>query len=131
VAKGAFVLLSADYRIGVDGPFSIGLNEVKIGMTMHHVGITLAHDRLGKAAFQRSVINAEMFTPQGAMEAGFLDKVVAIEELMPTALAVAQEFKKLNMSAHKNTKLKVRKALLDTMDRSIELDKQTSVTIGV
>ena len=81
--------------------------------------------------FQRSVINAEMFTPQGAMEAGFLDKVVAIEELMPTALAVAQEFKKLNMSAHKNTKLKVRKALLDTMDRSIELDKQTSVTIGV
>ena len=28
VAKGAFILLSADYRIGVEGPFSIGLNEV-------------------------------------------------------------------------------------------------------
>ena len=34
VAKGAFLLLSADYRLGVDGPFSIGLNEVQIGMTM-------------------------------------------------------------------------------------------------
>ena len=27
VAKGAFLLLSADYRIGVEGPFSIGLND--------------------------------------------------------------------------------------------------------
>ena len=26
VAKGAFILLSADYRIGVEGPFNIGLN---------------------------------------------------------------------------------------------------------
>ena len=46
VAKGAFLLLSVDYRIGVEGPFSIGLNEVQIGMTMHHAGIELARDRL-------------------------------------------------------------------------------------
>lgn len=128
VAKGAFVLLSADYRIGVEGPFSIGLNEVKIGMTMHHVGITLARDRLTPAAFQRSVINAEMFNPQGALVAGFLDRVVAPEQLMPTALEVAQEFKKLNMNAHKHTKRKARKGLLDTMDQAIESDKSVSVT---
>ncbi|MEG2134138.1 crotonase/enoyl-CoA hydratase family protein, partial [Pseudomonas sp.] len=58
VAKGAFLLLSADYRIGVEGPFSIGLNEVQIGMTMHHAGIELARDRLRRSAFHRSVINA-------------------------------------------------------------------------
>jgi enoyl-CoA hydratase len=124
VAKGAFILLSADYRIGVEGPFSIGLNEVQIGMTMHHVGIELARDRLGKAAFQRSVINGEMFDPQGAVNAGFLDKLVPAEQLLATAQAVAQQMKKINMSAHKNTKLKVRKALLETLDQAIELDKQ-------
>ncbi len=85
VAKGAFILLSADYRIGVEGAFSIGLNEVQIGMTMHHVGIELARDRLRKSAFQRSVINGEMFDPQGALSAGFLDKVVAADALLPTA----------------------------------------------
>ena len=53
VAKGAFLLLSVDYRIGVEGPFSIGLNEVQIGMTMHHAGIELARDRLRKSAFHR------------------------------------------------------------------------------
>jgi enoyl-CoA hydratase len=127
VAKGAFLLLSADYRIGVEGPFSIGLNEVQIGMTMHHVGILLARDRLSNAAFQRSVISAEMFTPAAAVDAGFLDRVVAPEQLLSAAMEVAQRLKKLNMGAHKGTKRKARKALLDALDAAIEVDKGTSV----
>ncbi|WP_448632851.1 MULTISPECIES: crotonase/enoyl-CoA hydratase family protein [Pseudomonas fluorescens group] len=124
VAKGAFLLLSADYRIGVDGPFSIGLNEVQIGMTMHHAGIELARDRLRKSAFHRSVINAEMFNPQDAVGAGFLDKVVSAQELQEAALEAARQLKKLNMTAHKNTKLKVRKALLETLDSAILQDQE-------
>jgi len=123
VAKGAFLLLAADYRVGIDGPYTIGLNEVQIGMTMHHAGIALARDRLRKTAFQRSVINAEMFDPQGAKEAGFLDQVVAAEELMDVSRARAQQLKKINMQAHGRTKLKVRQALLDTLAKAIELDK--------
>lgn len=124
VAKGAFLLLSADYRIGVEGPFSIGLNEVQIGMTMHHAGIELARDRLRRSAFHRSVINGEMFDPISAVDAGFLDKVVAAEQLQEAALAAARQLKKINMSAHKNTKLKVRKALLETLDDAIILDQE-------
>lgn len=124
VAKGAFLLLSADYRIGVGGPFRIGLNEVEIGMTMHHVGIELARDRLRKSFLNRSVINAEMFDPQQALAAGFLDAVVAPEELMPTARAVAQDMKRLNLAAHAKTKVKLRAGLLQTLDAAIEADKQ-------
>jgi enoyl-CoA hydratase len=124
VAKGAFILLSADYRIGVDGPFSIGLNEVQIGMTMHNAGIELARDRLRRSAFHRSVINGEMFDPKSAVDAGFLDKVVAAEELQGAALAAARQLKKINMLAHKNTKLKVRKALLEALDNAIIQDQE-------
>ncbi|NLJ12955.1 crotonase/enoyl-CoA hydratase family protein [Denitrificimonas caeni] len=123
IAKGAFLLLSADYRIGAEGAFNIGLNEVLIGMTMHHAGIELAKDRLSKAAFQRSVINGELFSPAAAVEAGFLDRVVPAEQLMATALGVATLMKKINMKAHRNTKLKVRKQLLETLDAAVELDK--------
>lgn len=127
VAKGAFLLLSADYRIGVEGPFTIGLNEVKIGMTMHHVGIALARDRLTKPEFQRSVINAEMFNPQTALVAGFLDQVVPADQLMVAANVTAQEFKKLNLKAHAQTKLKVRKDLLEALDAAIAIDKLTTL----
>jgi len=123
VAKGAFLLLSADYRIGVDGPFSIGLNEVQIGMTMHHAGIELARDRLRRSAFHRSVINGEMFSPQDAVDAGFLDKLVAPQDLQETALNAARQLKKININAHKKTKLKVRKELLETLDHAIILDQ--------
>ena len=59
------------------------------------IGIELARDRLRRSYFNRSVINAEMFEPQEAVKAGFLDAVVAPEELMPAALAMAEQMKKL------------------------------------
>ncbi|MDF2490471.1 MAG: Enoyl-CoA hydratase/isomerase [Pseudomonas sp.] len=124
VAKGAFLLLSADYRIGVEGPYKICLNEVQIGMTMHQAGIELARDRLRRSAFHRAVINAEAFDPQGAMDAGFLDKVVPAEQLQEAALSAARELKKINMLAHRNTKLKVRQALLDNLEAAIAQDQQ-------
>ena len=46
VAKGAFLLLSVDYRIGVEGDFKICMNEVQIGMTMHHAGVAIARAKL-------------------------------------------------------------------------------------
>jgi len=124
VAKGAFLLLAADYRIGVEGPFTIALNEVQIGMTMHHAGIELARDRLTPAAFQRAVINAEPFDPAGALQAGFLDRVVSVGELLPSAMAAAAQMKKLNMKAHAATKLKVRRAFLERLDAAIQADRQ-------
>ena len=124
IAKGAFLLLSSDYRIGADGAFKIGLNEVTIGMTMHHVGIELARARLSHNSFSRSVINAELFGPQQAVDAGFLDRVVPAEELEAEAMAMAAELTKLNMSAHRNTKLKSRKALLELLDWAIEEDQK-------
>ncbi|MCH2907709.1 hypothetical protein K3W06_14770, partial [Listeria monocytogenes] len=75
-------------------------------------------------AFTRSVINAEMFSPAAAVDAGFLDTLVSADQLQESARAAAQQLKKLNMTAHRNTKLKVRKALLETLDQAIELDKK-------
>jgi enoyl-CoA hydratase len=68
-----------------------------------------------------------MFTPAAAVDAGFLDRVVAPDQLLSAAMEVAQRLKKLNMGAHKGTKRKARKALLDALDAAIEVDKGTSV----
>ena len=123
MAMGAFLLLSADYRIGVEGAFNIGLNEVKIGMTMPDTGIALARDRLATHVFQRAVCNSEIFTPQDAVSAGFLDKVVAVEQLATAAFEVALQLQKLNMTAHKNTKRKLRKGLFADMEAGISADR--------
>jgi enoyl-CoA hydratase len=41
---------------------------------------------------------------------------------------VADQLKKLNMTAHRNTKLKVRRDLLDALDAAIAIDRTVSLT---
>lgn len=130
IAKGAFLLLSADYRLGVDGDFKIGLNEVMIGMTMHNAGIEIAKARLSPIFFERSVSCAEMYNPKDAVAAGFLDKVLPKEHLLPTAVKIAQLFGQLNPVAHTNTKLKVRAAYLKALEVAIEKDLVEEIQIN-
>ena len=127
VAKGAFLLLAADYRIGVQGKFKIGLNEVAIGMTMHNAGIELARGRLAPVFFNRSVILAEMVSPDDAVTAGFLDKVVDESAFIQTVTGIAQMMTKLDMKAHHQTKLKARAELLNVLDAAIEHDIGSSL----
>lgn len=129
IAQGCFTLMACDYRIGVDGPFQLGLNEVQIGMTMHQFGIELPRARLTPSYFQRSVINAQMYSPAEAVEGGFLDKIVAAENLMAEALLEAQRLSGLNMAAHTATKLKMRAELLETLDAAIEQDYQENMAL--
>lgn len=125
IAKGAFILLSVDYRIGVAGEFKLGLNEVAIGMTMHHAGIEIARHRLTPAHFYRAVINAEIYSPNGAVAAGFLDEVVPAAKLLERANEMARQFQKLNMRAHKQTKRKVKAEYLELLDRCIRQDAKS------
>ncbi|MDP5105669.1 MAG: crotonase/enoyl-CoA hydratase family protein [Polaribacter sp.] len=131
IAKGAFLLLSADYRIGVEGDFKIGLNEVMIGMTMHNAGIAIAKSRLTEGYVNRSVNNAEIFSSKDSVKAGFLDVIVPENQLLPTAIKVAEMFTKLNKKAHAATKLKVRKSHLEALENAIELDLKSDIFINV
>lgn len=125
IAKGAFIMLSVDYRLGIEGSFKLGLNEVAIGMTMHHAGIEIARHRLAPAHFYRSVINAEIYSPEGAVAAGYLDEVVAPDQLLVRANELAQGFRKLNMRAHAQTKLKTKAGYLELLDLSIKKDSES------
>lgn len=130
IAKGAFLLLSADYRIGVEGDFKIGLNEVMIGMTMHNAGVAIAKSRLSEVYLNRSVNNAEIFSSKDAITAGFLDTIVPEDDLLPAAIKVAEMFSKLNKKAHAATKLKVRKPHLEALAIAIDLDLAGEISLN-
>src|SRR5437868_7098332 len=108
LAMGVFIVLSGDYRLAADGPFKIGANEVAIGLTMPHTAIELCRQRLAPAHFSRAVINAEIYAPEDAVAAGFVDRVVPAEQLAKEAQAMAVKLAKLNMPAHAATKLLAR-----------------------
>jgi enoyl-CoA hydratase len=104
LAMGAILLMAADRRLGADGAFKIGLNEVAIGMTLPKFGIELARERLSPLHLGRSVANAELYSPTAAMHAGYIDRVVSEADFADTAMEEAESLAALDPRAHKNTK---------------------------
>ncbi len=125
VAAGAFLPLAADVRIGADGTFQIGLNEVRIGMTVPWFGIELARQRLHPAHFDRALNTARMYQPREAVDAGFLDEIVAPGDLRAASLGAAAALSELNPAAHAATKLRVRAGALQAMRAAIESELTT------
>lgn len=109
IAMGSFLILAADYRVGADGPFRINANEVAIGMTLPWTAIELCRFRLAPAHFDRALNLAEVYSPAGAVEAGWLDEIVAPEDVVARALEKARGFAALDRSAHTYTKLRTRR----------------------
>ena len=124
LAMGGLFLLSADYRIGTEGEFKLGLNEVAIGMTLPYFGVELARARLDPAHFELSVSCAYLYDAVGAVEAGYLDESVGVDQILSRAKAVAKQLSNLDMAAHKATKDRVRQPLNEAMVKAIatELD---------
>lgn len=116
---GAFLMLSADRRLGAAGPFRIGMNEVAIGLTVPHFAVEIARHRLAPAYFQRTV-TGDLYGPEEAVAAGFLDEVVPAEALAERSRAVAEGLCAIDADAHAATKLRVRSACLTDLRRAIE-----------
>jgi len=121
IAMGGFLVLSADHRVGTQGEFRVGLNEVAIGLTVPWFGIAIARHRLSRPAYDRCLITGALLGPQEAVDAGFLDEVVPAEQLQARALEVARTLAGVNRTAHAATKLRVREAAIagvrDGIDR--------------
>jgi enoyl-CoA hydratase len=116
---GAFLLMAADTRVGADGPFKLGLNEVRIGLTLPWFAVVLARHRLTPAHFDHAAVTGAMLDPQTAREAGLLDAVVPPDELDAFALAVARDLTALDRRAHAATKLRVRGPVLEQLRHAI------------
>lgn len=122
VAMGAFLLLAADYRIGVTGPFRITANEVAIGVTMPQAAIELCRARLAPAAFSRVVTLAEVFSPEDAVAAGFLDEVAGLAGLENAVTVATSRLPQLDRRALAATKLRARRALVESVTAAAEAE---------
>jgi enoyl-CoA hydratase/carnithine racemase len=122
LAMGVFLVLAGDYRVGALGPFRIGANEVAIGITMPFFGVEICRQRLSPAHFHRAVINAEIYRPEDAVAAGFLDRVVAAAELRDAARGVGADLGRLDVGVHAASKLRARRHALEAIRAAIEAD---------
>ena len=119
---GAFLLMAADVRLGADGPFRLGLNEVRLGLTLPLFAVVLARHRLSPAAFDRAAVTGTLLDPHGARDAGLLDAVIAPDQLDAAALACRRDLASLDRRAHGATKRRVRGPVIDQLRTAIDAE---------
>jgi enoyl-CoA hydratase len=122
VAAGALLALACDVRIGADVPAKIGLNETSIGMPLPQFAAELARDRLTPTTLTRATLTAEIYDPAGAVEVGYLDRVVPADEVIEAAIAEAIRLSAYRPGAYARTKEVLRGATVDRIQAGTAAD---------
>lgn len=119
IAAGALLMLAADTRIGAAGEAKYGLNETAIGMSLPPFGLQIGLCRISKRHQTEAIIQATLYDPEAAKNAGFLDAVVPSESLSQEAMAAATALAELPTAAYATMKLDVRRHYIDIIAASL------------
>lgn len=125
LAGGALVVLTGDQRVGAAGAYKLGLNEVSIGLPVPVLAMELARDRLSKRALVHATLLAQIYDPDGALAAGYLDAVAPADQVLAQARAEASRLAGLPSGAFRATKQRLRGATIDHIRGTLTSDMQT------
>jgi enoyl-CoA hydratase len=120
IAMGAFIILACDTRIGARGDFKLTLPETALGMELPAVMAELTASRLSPRFITRAAVQAEVFHPDQALTAGFLDEVVEGPALDYRAFEAATRLARLPQKEYAVNKQLVRRHVLAAMQREFE-----------
>ena len=122
LAGGALVVLTGDHRVGASGAFRIGLNEVSIGLPVPVLAMEFARDRLVPNEVHRATLLAQIYEPESALRAGYLDAVVAADAVIATAQTDATRLAGLARSAFRATKKRLRGRTIEYIRGAMDAD---------
>jgi enoyl-CoA hydratase len=131
IAMGVFLVQASDFRLGASGPFRVTCNEVKIGITMPHTALELCRPRLNPSHFYRAMTLSEVYSPEQAVGAGFLDRAVPPDQLDDMARETAAALNELNRSAYRSSKARVRGASSRAVREAIDRDRALAMSLPV
>jgi len=116
-AGGAVLALHCDYRVAAQGRFKIGLNEVQVGLPLAENFYFALRRLVGQPRAQNLAIRGALIDMDEAARIGMVDELVAPEEVVPRAVAWAQELGCLPPHAMTSTLQLARADLLAVLDR--------------
>ena len=117
-AGGAVLGIFCDYRVMASSsdlakPFSIGLNEVQVGLSVPEC-IQMALRRLiGPYRAERLMVSGTMLTAEQALAIGFVDELTDADQVVTRSLAWLHDLLNLPPQAMSTTRLLCRSDLID------------------
>jgi enoyl-CoA hydratase len=120
IALGTFLLCCCDYRIGIKGEFLLGANEMKTNMVIPTPILELIKFRISPSHKYRSILGAEMYQLDKAIDAGLMDQVEEAETLMDAAIEKAKDLATMGHPSYTLTKALFIKDVADKINNALE-----------
>lgn len=119
IAMGAFIIMACDWRIASRGNFKMTLPETRIGMDLPPILIALTASRITPRHMSRVTLLSEVYNPEQAVDAGFIDEVVDVGDLDSRSREVAEQLARLPARQFASNKVALRANTLETMKSSL------------
>lgn len=113
LGAGAALLLVADVRVGAKGPSKVGFPEVGQGQTLPELFVRLARQRLSRRFFEPATVLGRLFSPEEAVDAGFIDWMEGAGRALKAATASAEQLAALPEAAYLRAIASVREGLVE------------------
>ncbi|MCB1032209.1 MAG: enoyl-CoA hydratase/isomerase family protein, partial [Acidobacteria bacterium] len=121
-AGGAVLALCCDYRVMAEGRFKIGLNEVRVGITLPSSIYRAFELVVGSRRAQLYSVSGDLFDGVEALGIGLVDELVPPEEVEERAVTWLKEQLSLPPAARAATRAFARRDLIRALDAGIETD---------
>jgi enoyl-CoA hydratase len=86
IAGGLVLVLACDYRLGVEGDYRVGLNEVAVGASFPRAAFEIVRLRLPHARASELLLGAALYPSSQALRLGIVDELFAPEKFADTVL---------------------------------------------
>jgi enoyl-CoA hydratase/carnithine racemase len=121
-AGGAVLALCCDWRVMAEGDFTIGLNEVRIGIPLPKIVAELVVRAVGPRIGEALCVAGRLLDPTEALAVGFVDEVVALGEVVSAARRWCENVVAAPPEALAATRALMRRDLVEAIRRHREED---------
>ena len=104
IAGGLVLVLACDYRLGVDGEYRVGLNEVAIGSSFPRVAFEIVRLRLPHARASELLLGASLYPARRGVELGVVDEMLPAASIADTVMQRAARMGAFPREAYAHTK---------------------------
>jgi enoyl-CoA hydratase len=106
-AGGLVIALACDYRLGRDGDYKVGLNEVAIGASFPLVAFEIVALRLTHACASELLLGAALYPASQASRLGIVGELLPDDRFSPTVLRRAARMGAFPRAAYAHTKARL------------------------
>ncbi|MGV3508201.1 MAG: enoyl-CoA hydratase/isomerase family protein [Sphingobacteriaceae bacterium] len=108
---GTIISLCSDYRVMAEGEYSIGLNEVALGIIVPDSFFQLYSSRIGRQKANNYILESKMMNSGEALKIGLVDELANKDIVVNIAVKQMQKYLQYNKVVWQESKSNIRRNL--------------------